>query len=260
MPDSLSTLLVIFAAIILLFALAPLVMWAASMINPTRRRVEDISAVAPPVPGPVRDAASVLESLGFAALGVTRTHMPGAAGITWYLAGQDGTVMAEVVEYNKGAAVQFTTQFEDGCVVETSTPIGERIRSPRFWTTRAEGGIVEAYEQHQRERTAFLGQVTSVPRRFATIAQVLEAEHIYREQHFRRKMLPGLLRQLTTLGGIMLGAAGAAASMFTPPLWVPRAVWTVGSAVLMLLGLGLMLRAQVHVRRAAGQASGRKLR
>ncbi len=241
MPDLIDVVIIGALLILILPSARSALRWARSMANPTARRVEDISGYAPPMPDAVAEAARWLEAQGFRPLGVSRTYMAGGEGLTWHLASADGTITAEVVPFGqRGMMAQLTTTLEDDSVVETSCPVGERIRTTGFRSSFAPD-LEKAYELHLREREEFLSHAVSAPRRVTTMEQVLQADHVYREKHFRRKFAPGLRRStfqlvalLTAMLAIVLPVFGAAPE---DPLLFLLLIVGVGAAGILITSL-----------------------
>ncbi|GAB4481360.1 MAG: hypothetical protein Kow00124_29050 [Anaerolineae bacterium] len=214
MPDLIDLLIIGALLILILPSARSALRWARSMANPTARRVEDISGYAPPMSEGIAEAVRWLETQGFRLLGVSKTYIDRGEGLTWHLTSADGTITAEVVPFGqRGMMAQFTTTLEDDSVVETSCPVGERIRTATFRSSFAPD-LEKAYDLHLREREEFLRHALSAPRRVTTMEQVLRDDRVYREKHFRRKFAPGLRRSTFQLVALLTAILAVVLPMF----------------------------------------------
>ena len=96
--------------------------WLASIVKKNLPQVVDVTSSDINMPGTVQYAARMLDELGFQQFAITETHLPTLeqTGITWLFINSDKDVSAEVIRYKDGAAVQFSTWYNDDSLVETS--------------------------------------------------------------------------------------------------------------------------------------------
>jgi hypothetical protein len=213
--------------------------WLESMINATRRRVEDISGRGTPIPEGVQAAIHALEGLGFHRIGETVTHVRNVQGESWYLVDGEGTTLAEVVSYGDRAIAGFSTTLSDGSVAETSYGIGEKIRTAEFVVEVVRTSLADAYARHRQTVESFQARRSSPPRHAATIADALDLERIYRARHFARKLRPGFVRSAAMMIALNAALAGSIwmVHALRPPITItPRLV-----AVFAVSGICLMV-------------------
>jgi hypothetical protein len=188
--------------------------WLDSMRNAEARGIEPLrEGEHAPLNDAIRHNIAVLEALGFTSLGITKTKVGSTTGYTHHLMSTDGSIHAEVVTYFDGAAVSFTTMLQDESAVETSTPIGEKIRTPSFQADWTREGLQAAYDLHRRGMEPFMAARMSRPWPAASLADLAEQEKVYRARHFRRKLRPGLMRSVWLVAAMALAVLAAIAAL-----------------------------------------------
>jgi hypothetical protein len=168
--------------------------WIRVIRTRTDQRIEDMTAQAIRPPAPVADAIGQLQEMGFERVGESKTYLWLGAAVTWYVVSREGAIMAEVVEYGEGYAASFTTMLGDESVVETSYPIGERVKTPVHVSDFTRISLQAAHDLHTGNVETFSGRRLSPSRHIDSMESVLLLEGVYREKHYQRKLLRPLMR------------------------------------------------------------------
>jgi hypothetical protein len=222
--------------------------WLDSMRNAEKRGIEPLAeGEQAPVNNAIQHTIASLEELGFTSLGPSRTQVGKVTGYTHHLMSSDGAIHAEVIAYFEVTAVCFTTMLQDESVLETSTPIGEKIRTPELRTDWTRMGLHAAYEVHRENMQSFIASRMSRPWTTTSLADVAEREKRYRARHFRRKLRPGLMRSVWLVLTMTLAVGCAIAAMIStrfididdpfrsPGMWIATVAIAVGVPSLMAM-------------------------
>lgn len=217
--------------------------WMVSTVRDKPPQVVDVTSSDISVPEPVQYAVRMLEELGFQQYAISETHLPtlSTVGITWLFTNSEKDVSAEVIEYQNGAAVQFSTWYNDDTLVETSYPCGENINTKTFWSHFTREGIAEAYWLHRDQMQQFAAQTIRVPAPARSIDVFIERERIYHIKHKPIKYRPPILRGIGSMVSItivwLMGLVVIAISA-VPEISVgkPKLVYQSAVAIILLSG------------------------
>jgi hypothetical protein len=183
-----------------------------SWVPPVTR---EVSLEEQPLPQELEKNAQILTILGFHSIGVTQTRVfPEGEGNTWWYLHPDGEIFAEMIQYRR--AVAFDTWFPNDAYILTSCPFGEKIRTPMFHCRFAAGSLEAAFNYHTQQVDIWRW-LHGDPVRFASIAEMLEYEPVYRRlyriRHMRRLTITTALMTLAWLGIAL--SSGVFTVMFT---------------------------------------------
>ncbi len=230
--------------------------WLASIVRKGPPQVEDATSSDIATPKPVQEAANMLEELGFQQYAISETYLPvlDITGLTWLFVNSGKDVSAEVIEYQNGAAVQFSTWYNDDSLVETSWPCGENIKTKMFWSRLTREGIAEAYWLHRDQMQQFAAQIIRVPAPTRSIDVFIEREGIYKLKHKPIKYRPPMLRGIgitISITIVLITAFIIVAIYAVPEISVenPKLVYQIAAAIILLSGLAfsyLMKKIQYH--------------
>jgi hypothetical protein len=153
------------------------------------REVEDVSHLRLPPAERVQETVEKIIHLGFKRLGEAHTRLPLVPGptTTWVFVDEHGTTHGEVVDAGHIPMVLFSSNYQDGAVLETGYPLGEKIDTSIFRSFTVRTNICDAYSFHQDQMHNFNKQ-HGEPQKFSTMVDYLHGDSAYRLRHAWRKM------------------------------------------------------------------------
>lgn len=153
------------------------------------REIEDVSHLRIPPADNIQETVEKIIHLGFKRLGEAHTRLPLATSpsTTWVFVDEQGTTHAEVVDHGHSPMVLFSSNYQDGAVLETGFPLGENIDTSIFRSYTVSTNVKEAYAFHQDQMLDFNNQ-HGEPQKYATMVDYLHGDAEYRLRHAWRKM------------------------------------------------------------------------
>jgi hypothetical protein len=216
MPTSLSLLLLgLAAAMVASQTLHALEIYRGS----TRRRSRNVSGERRPVGPKAAPFVHELLALGFRRLGELELSLPdmGLLGAfrrrlvkhtCWLLVDGPATSVAVVGEV--GPICSFESWLEDGVVIQTLFPRGERIELPDYVSSQVRTSLREAYDHHRRQLDARLGP-DSYAQLFQSGGDYLRFDASFRERFARRSLRGPLIRRQLLPAGVVLALCAVVA-------------------------------------------------
>lgn len=184
--------------------------WRTKLMNlhAKDRRPRDVSSEGRQPGRAAGELIGRLDGLGFRRLGETELTLPeiGLTATSWVRLDAPGTTTAEVVEVAGPGMAALISTFGDGAQLNTSYPIGDRIRDPDLRCARVSTSVADAYAFHRREIDDF-GAAHGAPLPIAGMVDFLRREVAGRQRYsqrildraWRRVQLGGVVRSVVAL-------------------------------------------------------------
>lgn len=158
-------------------------------------RDEDISHEKPHPTPFIAEIVEHLNTLGFVRLGEIRTPLARrTTTISWVFVSPDHSTIAEVVSLNRGKTnfIEFNTAFADNAFLQTTFPIGEDTDFPQLRTRYSRVSVLEAYQQHLKERSN-MERAHGSAHSIGSISECLKWNAYFREHYLRTRFQRSLL-------------------------------------------------------------------